>query len=131
MDHPAIYIVLLLSLIFIAPLLYMQLSTFTAIGKAAPDLTELLKDQVDESQTIYVYFMSDNCSMCRAMTPHIESLQQEHKNLFTVNINQSADLARGFHVLGTPTLVAVENRKIKKMKLGKLSRRKIELFINT
>ena len=131
MDHPAIYIVLLLGIVFIAPMLYMRLSTFTAVGKAAPDISSLVSDQRDESQAIYIYFMSDNCSMCRAMTPYIESLQQQYKNLYTVNINQDPKLARGFHVLGTPTLVAVENSKIKKMKLGKLSRHKIELFIKT
>lgn len=131
MDHPAFYIVLLLGLIFIAPMLYMRLSTLTAIGKAAPDISELVNGQLDESQTIFIYFMSDNCSMCRAMTPDIESLQQQNGNLYTVNINQSPELARGFHVLGTPTLVAVENRKIKKMKLGRLRRHKIEMFIKT
>jgi len=63
------------------------------------------------------------------MTPHIVELQASNPNIIAVDINQSAELAKDFHIYGTPTLMVVKDNVIQKIKLGGLSRKKIEMFL--
>jgi thioredoxin-like negative regulator of GroEL len=47
-----------------------------------------------------------------------------------VDINHSPELASDFHVYGTPTLMVVKHGVIEKVKLGKLSEKKINQFFD-
>lgn len=66
--------------------------------------------------------------MCKKMTPVIDKIKI--LGLAIVDINQSPELASNFNVYGTPTLMVVKHGHIKKVKLGKLSEKKIHQFFD-
>jgi thioredoxin 1 len=64
------------------------------------------------------------------MTPRVEQLAGSDANVVTINITQHPDLAAGFSVQGTPTLMVVSDGKVQRVKLGALSERKLARFFD-
>ncbi len=64
------------------------------------------------------YFWSPQCAMCRGMTPLIDRLRETRSDLFKINAAESPELARGFGIAATPTLVLVRDGLVKKVLLG-------------
>jgi len=128
-DNIGLFVVVTLAVIFVTPYLYMHISAIRAVGKPVPINNHLADSEKNPNQTIYFYFMSKNCSMCKPMTPVIEKLKTDNSNIIIIDINQDPQLAKEFHVYGTPTLMAVHDGFIKKVKLGKLSLKKLEQFL--
>lgn len=129
MDNVGIIVISLFSAALILPYLYIHISAALSVGKSVPAFDQLLRKDTDTNEVVYFYFMSERCAMCKSMTPHIVEAQASNQNLILVDINQSAELAKNFHIYGTPTLIAVKDRLIQKVKLGGLSRKKIRNFM--
>ena len=129
MDNIALIVITILAVIFVIPFLYMQISAVRSVGTSVP--VEKLPAAVNTilDRAVYCYFMSASCSMCKSMTPVIENLQSDNPNIVIIDINKNPSLAKDFHVFGTPTIMAIQNGFIKKVKLGKLSVKKLEQFI--
>jgi thioredoxin 1 len=130
MDKLGLIVVIAVAIAFVTPYLYMYFSAVCSVGKPAPPLEQIIGNEINTDQPIYFYFMSKNCSMCKSMTPIIESLGSDNPNIITIDINQFPEMAKDFHVYGTPTLISVKNGLINKVKLGKLGAKKIDQFIN-
>ena len=130
MDNTGLFVVVTLAVIFVIPYLYMRISALRSVGKPVPALDQISAIESNTSQAVFLYFMSKNCSMCKSMSPVIEKLESDNPNIVTIDINQSPELAKNFHVYGTPTLMKIKDGFIKKVKLGKLSKRKIDQFID-
>jgi thioredoxin 1 len=128
-DNIGLYVVITLAVIFVTPYLYMHISAMRAVGKSVPINDLLVENHADPDKNVYAYFMSKNCSMCKPMTPVIEKLKTDNSNIVIIDINQDPELAKEFHIYGTPTLMAIRDGFIKKVKLGKLSLKKLEQFI--
>ena len=128
MDNIVLIVIISIAVIFIAPYLYMRISAARAVGKPVPAIVQINGKDIDTMQPLYLYFMSNDCSMCKKMTPIINKLTIS--GLAMVDINQSPELASDFHVYGTPTLMVVKHGHIHKVKLGKLSENKINQFFN-
>ena len=61
---------------------------------------------------IVVEFMSYGCAHCRAIEPALEQVAEQMKSkekIFRVNIAVEQDLADGYAIQGTPTLIAFLN----------------------
>ena len=61
---------------------------------------------------IVVEFMSYGCAHCRAIEPALEQVAEQMKSkekIFRVNIAVEQELAGGYEIQGTPTLVAFLN----------------------
>jgi thioredoxin-like negative regulator of GroEL len=129
MDNVGIIVISLFSAALILPYLYIRISAALSVGKSVPDFNQLLRKNTDTNEIVYFYFMSERCAMCKSMTPHIVEAQASNPNVILIDINQSAELAKNFHIYGTPTLIAVKDRLIQKVKLGGLSRKKINAFM--
>ncbi len=129
MDNTALSIILIVATVFTVPYLFTRYSARRAIGRATPAFDHLLPDNADVQKTLFFYFMSNNCPMCSSMSPMIKTLQKENPNILTINVNDMPDLTRGFYIYGTPTLIAVKDRKIIRAKLGGLSEKKLQSFI--
>ena len=129
MDNLGLLVVTAIAVLFILPYLYMRISAIRSVGKPVPPVSVITGNNADTSQPVYLYFMSKNCSMCKSMTPYIEKLKSTHADIAIIDIAKSPQLAKDYRVYGTPTLMAVSDGAIKKVKLGKLSAKKIDLFI--
>lgn len=88
-----------------------------AQGKAAPDTSLIDGEAAPYPRRVY-YFHARHCAPCKAMTPVIDKLSQDHPNLVKVDIGQHLELARRFGVSATPTFMVVEDGHIRKVKLG-------------
>lgn len=130
MDKLGLIVVIAIAIIFVTPYLYMYFSAARSVGKPAPTLEQIVGNETNIDQPVYFYFMSMNCSMCKSMTPIIESLGSDNPNIIIIDISQYPETAKDFHVHGTPTLIAVKDGLISKVKLGKLGAKKIDHFIN-
>ncbi len=131
MDSIGIIVISLLSAVLILPYLYIHISAVLSVGKSVPAFDQLLRKGTDTGEAIIFYFMSVRCSKCRSLTPHIAELQASNPNIIIVDIKKAANLAKDFHVYGTPTLMVVKDNVIQKVKLGGFSRRKTEMFISS
>jgi len=65
-----------------------------------------------------LYFYSPSCSACKTMTPRLEVLKQEFPNIHNVNLATDMDIGRTFGVMGTPSVVVVEDQKISAYHVG-------------
>jgi len=52
------------------------------------------------------------------MTPVVDRLKQENRDIYKINISRDMQIGRIFGVMGTPATVLVENSEIKKYVLG-------------
>lgn len=126
-DDSSLVIIVIVVIVLVVPYLYIKISTILAVGKSVPQADPAAA--TDNNASTYYYFMSEHCSMCKVMTPMIAALQSQNRHIITIDINQSPELRKSYHVYGTPTLMEVRHGKITKIKLGKLDRKKLEAFI--
>lgn len=126
-DDFSLVIIAIVVIALAAPYLYIKISTILAIGKSVPQLEPTAA--TDNNASTYYYFMSEHCSMCKVMTPLVTALQEHNPHIIIIDINQSPEIRKSFHVYGTPTLMEVRLGKIIKIKLGRLDGEKLEDFI--
>jgi thioredoxin 1 len=121
-------------IIIIAAILIWQLVPFIRArkmqGKPAPDFAEAVDERLKDRKRLLFYFWSPSCAMCRKASPVIESLMQSHDDIVKVNILEQADLTHRFKVLGTPTLVLVNDGKVEKMLLGVQPEKRIKRLLD-
>jgi len=86
-------------------------------GRAAPDTTAVDGAAQADRRRVY-YFYATHCGPCRAMTPVVDRLRTEHRNLIKINVAEAPDLARGFGIAATPSFVLVEDGAIRQVKLN-------------
>lgn len=116
-------IVLAVVVLLVGMQIYMRLSVKRMEGKSAPDTGR------QEQSGVY-YFFSESCGPCKAITPMIESMQQEHSNLHKVDVMSDLTLAQEFGIRATPTFVVVRDGKIDKVMLGAVSEKRLRELLN-
>lgn len=84
-------------------------------GKPAPDLAGIVTGHQEQA---LIYFFSDACGMCKPMTPVIDRLSTEHRNVVKLDVARHLELARRFGVMGTPTTVLVRDGKVEQIWVG-------------
>jgi thioredoxin 1 len=124
----------ILVVILVIVLLLWQLSPFIRArmrqGKPAPDYSEFVDEEKRQAKKLLFYFWSPSCGMCRNVTPVIDALAETRNDVVKVNVMEQADLTRRFKVLGTPTLVLVQDGQVEKMLLGVQSEKNIQKLLN-
>ena len=98
--------------------LYIRLSTYFKKGKILDDIPGKLGKEIGKGKKKLLYFYSSGCAACKPMTPVIDKMQKEYKNLHMINVATEMDIAKKIGVMGTPALVLVENNKISSFQLG-------------
>lgn len=73
------------------------------------------KEKVLESQIpVLVDFYSDSCVACKKLAPLLCELEDDYEgkiNVFKVNTNYDASLAKEYNVLSNPTLILFKDGK--------------------
>ncbi|OIQ00710.1 MAG: hypothetical protein AUK35_02370 [Zetaproteobacteria bacterium CG2_30_46_52] len=89
-------------------------------GKVAPDISAITGN---ENQTNWVlFFHAKHCGPCRKLKPLMDKMAAEHPNLQSVDVDEYADIARAFQIMGTPTFVAIHEGSITEVKVGGVTR---------
>lgn len=119
------YILIAFILFFTALQLRVIFATRRLKGRPAPPLDALLDESQRQQQRLLFYFFSEHCGPCRAMTPVVERLADRHPNIVKVDVERSPELARGFGVMATPTVILVQEGRIAKVAVGTVGERKL------
>lgn len=96
--------------------------------KVAPPLHEVLPDGIAPQPRMLLYFYSEHCGACRAVTPLIEALGQERTGVVKVDVRRHIETARRFDIVRTPSLVLVDEGRIAGVHVGAISDSKLLHF---
>ncbi len=111
-----------LILIFVGFLLFIQIYAriqgLLKKGKAVPELDGKIGKALLKNPRTLLYFYTPTCSACKVMTPIIDRLQQEFDNILKINLVNAMEIGKKFGVLGTPSLILVEDQKIHSFIVG-------------
>jgi thioredoxin-like negative regulator of GroEL len=76
-----------------------------------------------------IYFYSQNCSPCRAMTPIIDRLAEKHEGIIKVDVRADPASGRAFNIRATPTLVMLHDRVVTNTVLGAKTESQLESLL--
>jgi len=113
-----LYIVLAIVGLFVVMQLYIRLSAVFKKGKVIEGVKGKLGSDIQSGKKMLVYFYTNSCAACKPMTPMVDRLKKEFKNIHKINLATDMDTGRAFGVMGTPATILVEDRKIKSFNLG-------------
>ena len=94
-------------------------------GRSVPDINSLLSERQKVSSRLLIYFWSQQCVMCKGMSKIIAELAETHDDILKIDAMQNMEITAGFGIMGTPSLVLVNEGKIEKMMLGTKSKSQI------
>ncbi len=133
MNNPYLYLAIGVSIIFFVAHLVPMLLISKSKGSLVPDISDLTGVAPSADKMLY-YFSSPNCQLSKGMTPIIEELSSSRKDVMMFDISgqdsKHLEVAERFGVIGTPSIVLVNNGKILKVVLGAKSRKKIESLLS-
>ncbi|RLD13428.1 thioredoxin [candidate division KSB1 bacterium] len=112
------YISLIIVVLFVALQVYMRLQSQLKRGKQVKGLPENFVRELDQYPEVLIYFYTPSCSACKVMTPVIDRLKNEFKNIIKVNLSRDTSIGRLFGILGTPTIVLVQGTVIQNFVVG-------------
>ncbi len=87
-------------------------------GKPAPSLGGKVGRTIQSGGKALFYFYSPGCRACKQMTPTIERLAKQNKDIIKIDISRDMTTAKKFGVMGTPSTVLVQAGKIAEFLVG-------------
>ncbi len=113
-----LYIVLAVVALFAAMQFWIRFVGMRKKGQSLHGLPGRLGQEIDTGKKMLLYFYTKTCGACKAMTPVIEELQKEFEHIRKVDLGKDMSVAREIGIMGTPTVVVVENREIQSFAVG-------------
>ncbi len=117
------YIFLALIGLFLGLQVWFWARTRRLQGRPAPEYRDLLDPDTAARPRLLFYFYSGHCGPCRAMTPKVERLGREHANVVMVDVGSDSPLTCRFGVTAVPAFIRVEDGRIARARMGRLSDR--------
>jgi thioredoxin 1 len=114
-----IVLLLVAGFLILVPLLS-YLSAKRLIGK---------KVDCDLSGNRMLYFYSQNCPPCRAMTPIIDRMAERHEGIVKVDVRKDPETSRTFNIRATPTLILMKDRVVTTIALGAKTESQLESLL--
>lgn len=115
-----LYIVVGVIIFFVTMQVFVRLKMRAQKGKPAPELAGKAGKHIKKGQKAIFYFFSHSCGACKPMTPIFDRLSKKEKSIFMVNIADDMETARAFGIMGTPSVVVVENGVISEFLVGQV-----------
>ncbi len=100
-------------------------------GKDAPNVGGHVGKMIARHPRVLLYFYTPTCSACKVMTPIIDRLRKEYGNIVKVDLTRDMKIGKAFGVMGTPSLVVVENNKIRSFIVGARNENSIRRLLET
>ncbi|MHB2148697.1 thioredoxin family protein [Calditrichota bacterium LG25] len=110
--------------------IYARLQGLLKRGKPIPQVGGKIGRTLAQNQRTLLYFYTPTCSACKVMTPVIDRLQTEFKNILKINLASDMEIGKKFGIMGTPSLVLVKDNKIQSFVVGAKNETFIRKLLN-
>lgn len=84
------------------------------------DQTNFQTEILDSKKPILLDFWAPWCAPCRMVAPILEEIEAERPDIKVgkINVDEQSELAGQFHVMSIPTLIVMENGRVKNRAIG-------------
>ena len=91
------------------------------------DSEQFKKEVLNEEKTVFVDFYATWCMPCKAMSPVIEEIAKEYKEVkfVKVDVDENEEIALEYNVMSIPTMIIMKNGKVTKTFIGLTSKESI------
>jgi len=112
-------IFLILISAFILKQIYLIIKSKNAAGKPIPfdKLNDAISKKIKNKKGM-LYFFSPICSVCKTQTPVVEKLKNIYPNIISIDISKDIKTAKAFNIMGTPSIVFVNNNFVDSIYIG-------------
>ena len=88
-------------------------------------------DKIVGEKKVLVDFYADWCGPCKMLSPILEEISKENKNIkiLKVNVDDFGELAEKYGIMSIPNLKLFENGKISKEQVGLSTKEELEKLI--
>lgn len=88
---------------------------------------EFEKEVINSNQTVFIDFYATWCKPCKIMTPIIEEIAKEYKEIKFVkmDIDKNEELAIKYNVMSIPTMLIMKNGEVTKTFIGVINKESI------
>lgn len=100
-----------------------------AAGSEVPAKDEFDKEILNTDKTVLLYFSAPWCTHCQAFSPIIDEIAAENAGtvaLAKIDIDAQPKIAEKFNIVGVPTLIVVQDKKIVDTVVGGRTREAIQ-----
>ena len=118
----AFYVAMVIVGFFVFMRLLAWFSGIMKKGKPIPSFGGEIGKKIQAGEKLLLYFYTPSCGACKSMTPVIDEMKKEKKNIYKINLAKERKIGDIFGVLGTPATVIVENSQINQFILGAKSK---------
>ena len=125
-----LYILLGIFMVFMAIRFALTMSMKRKKGQPAPDLSGKAGKVIRQGKKALFYFYGPTCPPCVQMSPIVDKMADKYQNIFKIDVSKDMSISRQFGVLGTPSLVLVENGKIVDFIMGPQGEKALERILN-
>ncbi len=84
------------------------------------DQTNFQTEVLDSKKPVLLDFWAPWCAPCRMVAPILEEIEAERPDIKVgkINVDEQSELAGQFHVMSIPTLIVMENGRVKNRAVG-------------
>ena len=85
------------------------------------------KEVIESEKVVLVDFFADWCGPCKMLSPIVDQVAQENKNIKVckVNTDNQPELAFEYKIMSIPTLISFKNGEVYKKSIGLVSKEEI------
>jgi thioredoxin 1 len=90
------------------------------------------KEVIKSNVPVLVDFWAPWCGPCQMIAPFIEEIAKDYHGKIKIcklNVDEASDVATSFTVMSIPTLLLFKDGKVMSKKVGTLTKRELEKFI--
>ncbi len=92
---------------------------------------EFREKVIDSRKTVLVDFWAAWCGPCRMLSPAVDSVSEEIKDVefYKVNVDEEPELARQFEIMSIPTLILFKNGTVVDQSTGVIPEAEIKAMV--
>lgn len=122
------FLLLVLLIVFAGLKFHALYAARSRLGGPEQPLSTVFPDGVAVRPKMLLYFYSEHCAACRAVTPLIEALHKREEGVVKLDVRRHLMTARHFGIKTTPSLVLLERGRVADIHVGAINQATLQQF---